>query len=113
MGLFGGVNESHRKITSGVEKEADKSMISIRFWTNPKGDLPHYSYIFRNTEPFGTEFKNAACSRLGTMLYLETKKGKEAIETSEFQQDIGGNMACMKILTRGKKCCGKLPPKIT
>ena len=39
-----------------------------------------------------------ALYRLGTMLYLEIQKGKEAMETSEFQQNVGGTAECMKSL---------------
>ena len=41
-----------------------------------KGYLPHYVFIFSNTEPLGKELNNAAFSRLGTMLYLEIQKKK-------------------------------------
>ena len=50
----------------------------------PKGDLPHYSYIFRKPEPLGVDIKNVACSRLGNMFHLDTQKGKEAMKTSKF-----------------------------
>ena len=59
-GIIDGFNESRMHIDSGVEKMADESMSSIRFHTTPKGDLPHYTYIFRNPEPLGTEMKNVA-----------------------------------------------------
>ena len=39
---------------------------------------------------------NGACSRLGTMLHLETQKDKEAMKTSGYQNDMGGNSVCMK-----------------
>ena len=70
-------------------------MSAIRFRTAPKGDLPHYLYIFRKPEPLGTEMKNVACSMLGTMLHLEIQKGKEDMKTSEFQ-----NLSVPGILTR-------------
>ena len=66
-----------------MEKTADESMIAINFFTTPKGDLPHYSYIFRNPEKLGTEMKNVVCSRLGNMLYLEIQKVKEAMNTGK------------------------------
>ena len=53
-------------------------------------DLPHYSFMFVKTEKLGRELNNAACSRLGFMLYLGIKKGKEAMNYSDFQQKIGG-----------------------
>ena len=33
---------------------ADDLMSEILFWTNPKDDLPNYSYIFSNLETPGT-----------------------------------------------------------
>ena len=43
--------------------------------------------------------KKVACSRLGTMLHLGIQKGKEAMETLEFQKYLGGTAVCMKILS--------------
>ena len=91
-GLIDGFNESPRQISLEREKTADESMSAIRFRTTPKGDLPHYSYIFRKPDSLGTEMKNVACSRWGTMLHLEIQKGKEA----------------MKRLAVATKGCGKL-----
>ena len=54
------------------------------------------------------ELKNLACYRLGTMLYLYIKRGKEAMKTAKFQQHIGGNTSFMKILIMDTKGCGKL-----
>ena len=44
-----------------------------------KGDMPQYVFIFRNTDPLGTELKNMVCYMLVTMLYLEIQKAKEAM----------------------------------
>ena len=52
-GIVDVFNDSHRQISSGVEKKADESISAIQFCATPKGDLPHYSYIFRNPEPLG------------------------------------------------------------
>ena len=107
-GLIDGFNESRRKIPSEKEKTADESMSAIRFHTTPKGDLLHYSYIFRKPEPLGTDVKNVACSRLGTMLHLYIQKGKEATKTSKFQRILGGTTACMRILYIATKGCGQM-----
>ena len=53
-GIIDGFNNSRRKIASGVVKTAYESMSAIQFFTTPKGDLTHYSYIFWNPEPLGT-----------------------------------------------------------
>ena len=75
LGIVDGFNESCRYIASGVVKITDSSMSSISFHTAPKVYLPHYSYIFRNLEPLGTEMKNMACYGLGTILHLDIYKG--------------------------------------
>ena len=87
---------------------ADESKSAIVFCTTPKGYLLHYSYIFWNPEPFDTDMKNVACSRLGLMLHLEIQKGEEDIKTSEFQKYIGRPTACMKRLDIDTKGCGQL-----
>ena len=87
---------------------ADESMGDIRFCTTPKGDLPHHSYIFRSLEILGTCVNNVACSRLGTMLYLDIQKGKEDMKTSTFQKYIEGNIACIKRLMMAPKGCAQL-----
>ena len=83
-------------------------MSAIQFFTTPKGDLPHYYYIFRKTEPLGIEMKNVVCSRLGTMLHLDIQNGKEAMKTSGFKKYLGGNAVCIKRLLIATKWCGKM-----
>ena len=97
-GLIDSFNDLRRQIASGVGKTSDGLMSAIQFFTTPKGDLPHYSFIFRNMGPLGTEMKDLACSRFGTMLHLDIQKGKEYKKTSNFQNDIGGTTTCMKRL---------------
>ena len=67
-------------------------MSAIRFWTTPKGDNPHYFFIFSNTETLGVELNNVSCSMFGASLYLYIQKGKEAMKTSKFQQDRGDGL---------------------
>ena len=57
--------------------------------------------------------ENVACSRLGTMLHLDIKKGKEATKTSNFQKDTGGTTARMKRLAIANKWYGQLIPNDT
>ena len=76
-GLIDRFNDSRSQIDSGVEKTADESMSAIRFRITPKGELPHYSYIFRKPEPLEKEMKNVVCSSSGTMLHLEIQKGRK------------------------------------
>ena len=92
---------------------ADESMSAMQFCTTPKGDLPHYYYIFRKTDPLGTYMKNVAYSRLGTMLHLDIQKGEEAINKSKFQKNIGRTDECTKRLYIATKGCGQLTPNYT
>ena len=62
------------------KKAADESMRAIRFRNTPQGDLPHYSFIFSKPDQLGTDMKNVEGLKLGTMLHLETQKGKEAMK---------------------------------
>ena len=64
---------------------ADSLISDILFWTTMKGDIPHYLFILRNPDKFGTNLKNSVCSRLETMLQLEIQKGEEAMKTFYFQ----------------------------
>ena len=80
----------------------------MHFCTTPKDDLPHYSYIFSNPEPLRTEIKNIDFYRLGTMLYLDIQKGKEATKAEKFQQHIGGTAAWKNIPMIAKKGCGQV-----
>ena len=52
-------------------------MSAIRFCTTPKGDLPHYSYIFRKTKPLGEYINNVAYYSLGTMLHIDIENWEE------------------------------------
>ena len=56
----------------------------------------------------GKELKNAARSRLGTMLYPDIQNGKEAMKVSDYQQEIGGMYARMKIVMKVTKGCGQM-----
>ena len=57
-------------------------MREISFRATPKGDIPHYWFIFRNPDSLRTELKNDSCSRSEIMLYLEIQKGMEGMKAS-------------------------------
>ena len=48
------------------------------------------------------------CSRLGTTLYLEIQNNNEVTKASDFQQDIVGEVSCMKRIMKYNKGCGQL-----
>ena len=64
-------------------KVGGESMSEIRFWTTAKGNLPHFSYIFRKPEPLGIEFKTVACSVTDALLFIEFHRGKEGMKHSK------------------------------
>ena len=74
--LFDGFNTACKNIAASFLKVGDESMIGIRFRTKAKDNLPHLSYILRNPEPLGTEFKTVACSVTGALLFIEVQMGK-------------------------------------
>ena len=112
-GIIDRFNESCRQSDYGVEKSAYELMSAMLVCTTPKGDLPHCSYIFRKPDPFGTEMKNVACSRLGKMVHLDIQKGKEAMKTLGFQKDLGGTAVCMKRLAMDSKGCVQMTSNYT
>ena len=71
-------------------------MSAICFHTDPKGGVPHYSYIFTNPDPLGMEINNVSCSRLGTMLQLETQKVKEAMKAEIFNRISEGLKSALR-----------------
>ena len=60
--LIDGFNEACSNIAASYLKVGDESMSAIQFLTKPKGNLPHFSYIFRNPEPLGTDSNIVAFS---------------------------------------------------
>ena len=84
--LFDGFNTACKNIAASFLKVGDESMSAIRFRTTAKGNLPHLSYIFRKTEPLGTEFKTVACSVTGALLFIKVQRGKEGMKDSCYQK---------------------------
>ena len=52
--------------------------------------------------------KNVTYYRLRNMLHLDIQNGKEDMKTLEYQKEIGGTAACMKILAMATKGNGQL-----
>ena len=53
------------------------------------------------------------CSRLGTILYPDIQKSKEATKIAKYQQEIGGTAVFMKRLMMAKKGYGQLTSNYT
>ena len=94
--LFDGFNTPCKNIAASFLKVGGESMSAIRFRTKAKCNLPHLLYIFRNTEPLGTEFKTVACSVTGALLFIKVQRKKEGMKDSRYQQEFGATAACTK-----------------
>ena len=86
-------------------------MSAIRFRTTAKVNLTHLSYIFRNPEPLGTEFKTVACSVTGALLFIEVQRGKEGMKNSRYQRGLGSTAACTKRMMEETKGIGQKSKK--
>ena len=71
-------------------------MSAIRFCITPTRNLPIFSYIFRDTEPLGTEFKTVACSVIGFLIFLEIQIRKEGTNNARYHQELGAMDAFTK-----------------
>ena len=58
--------------------------------------------MFINTDPLNVELNITFCYRLGTKLYKDIQKGKEATKILKLQQDVVWELACTKITTKAK-----------
>ena len=96
MFLIDGFNKACSNIASSYLKVGDESMSAMRSRTMPKGDLPHFSYIFRKPEPFGTEFKTVACSKTRSLIFLYIQRRKEGMKSSRYNLELGATSACTK-----------------
>ena len=55
-------------------------MGAIQFRTTPKGDLPHYYYIFRKTEPLGKKYEECGMPQVGENVAPRDTKGEGGYE---------------------------------
>ena len=74
--LIYGFNVACKNTAASFLKVGGESMSAILFWTKEKGNLPHISYIFRKTDPLGTEFNTVACSVTWALILIELQRGK-------------------------------------
>ena len=88
-------------------KVRDDSMSAIHFWKMAKGKLPHLSFIFRRTDPLGTDFNTVACYITGSLIFIEAHRVKEGMKHSKYQQDIGATTAFTKRITETTKGIGQ------
>ena len=105
--LIDGFNTACNNIAASFLKVGDESMIAIRFWTTAKGNLPHLSYIFRKTEPLVTKFKTVACYVTGGLIFIEVHIGKEGMNHSKYQHDIGATATCTNRMMEATKRIGQ------
>ena len=94
---------AYKNIAASFLKVGYESMSAIRFHTTAKGNLPHLSYILRNPEPLGTEFKTVACYVTGDLILIELNRGKEGTKNRKYQKELGATAACTKRMTESTK----------
>ena len=94
--FISGFKAACKNISVSSLKVGDESMSAIRFLTTAKGNLPHLSYILCKPEPLGAEFNTVACSVTGALILIEFQRGKEGMNHSKYQKDIGETAACTK-----------------
>ena len=70
-------NEACKNIEASYMKVEDESTSEISFWTKAKGNLPPLSYILRNPDTPGIEFKKSSCYITGVLIFIESQIGKE------------------------------------
>ena len=104
--LIDGFNTTCKNISASSLKVGDASMNEIRFQTTKKGNLLHLSYIFGKPEPMGAEFKTVACYVTGGLVFIEIQIGKEVMNHSKYQKDLGATAACTKIIMEATKEIG-------
>ena len=68
--LVGDFNETCNNIAASYLKVGYESMSASCFCTTSKENLPNLSYIFRNPEPLGIEFKTVAYYITGSFLLI-------------------------------------------
>ena len=78
--MIDGFNKIFSNIAASYLKFRDKSMTEIQFFTNSKGGLPLFSYIFRKPETLGIELDTVVCSVTGYLVFLLIQHGKEEIK---------------------------------
>ena len=105
--LVDGLNDSLNNISSSYLKVGDDSMSEISFQTTAKGNLPHFSYMFRNQEPPGTEFTSVAYYITGSLLLIEVHIENEVTKKINYQKELGATTSCTKSITEATKGIGK------
>ena len=81
--LIDGFNKSFNNIAAIYIKVGEESTSMIRFWTTPKGNLTHLSYIFRKPESLGIDFKTVPCSVTGALVFIKIHRWKEGTNNSK------------------------------
>ena len=101
--LIDGFNDACSNIVASYIKVRDESMSTIIFRTTSKGSLPHLSYIFRNPELLGTEFKTVARSVTVALVLLEIQRVKEGMKLRRYHLELGNTSSCTNILMEETK----------
>ena len=100
-------NVACKNIAASYLKVGGESMSVIMFWTTEKGDLPNLSYIFRKPDPLGKYFNKVACYVTGALLFIEFQRGKEGMNHSNYQTDLGVTAERTKRILEATKGIGQ------
>ena len=105
--LIDGFNEACNNIAASFLKVGDDSMSAIRFRTTANWNLPHLSYIFRKLETLGKDLNKFACSVTGALLFIEVQRGKEWMNKSKYQKELGETSVCTNRMMEATKGIGQ------
>mmetsp|Transcript_20233 Transcript_20233/g.43993 ORF Transcript_20233/g.43993 Transcript_20233/m.43993 type:complete len:627 (-) Transcript_20233:1152-3032(-) len=100
IALVNGFNSNRaQKVAASHCKILDEVMSAWSPTTTKYGGLPFLSFILRKPQPLGTEFKNVACTEMGTFLHLEIQRGALPMQAKKYSKELGGTVGCsMRII---------------
>ena len=101
--LFNVFNTACKNIAARFLKLGDELMSAIRLRTMVKGNFPPLSYIFRQPEPLGTEFKTVACSVTGALLFIEVQRGEGRDEEQPLPEGARSHCGIYEVDDGGNK----------
>ena len=96
--MIDGLNEACSNIASNYLNVGDDSMSAVLFFTAPKGNLYHLSYISCKPEPLGTKFNTVAYSVTESLILIKIQMRKEGMNLRWYHLELGATDACTKML---------------
>ena len=90
------LNKTCKKVSASFVNISDESINDIFHWNTVKGGLPHWFFIFFQTEPLGTQFKTMEFYFTGLLLFLEIRRLKEGMKSTKYHRYIRATTSCAK-----------------